>query len=57
MKILVMGESGFIRANLVRRLVELGRDIRCVDNISRGKSTNLEGLPIDIVYPDLRQYD
>jgi len=57
MKTVVTGAAGFIGANLVRRLIQLGRDIRCVDNISRGKSTNLEGLPVDIVYADLRQYD
>jgi GDP-D-mannose 3',5'-epimerase len=57
MKTVVTGAAGFIGANLVRRLLGLGRDIRCVDNISRGKSTNLEGLPVDIVYADLRLYD
>jgi GDP-D-mannose 3',5'-epimerase len=57
MKTVVTGAAGFIGANLVRRLVQLGRDIRCVDNMSRGKSRNLEGLPVDIVYSDLRQYD
>jgi nucleoside-diphosphate-sugar epimerase len=57
MKTAVTGAAGFIRANLVRRLVELGRDIRCVDNTSRGKSENLERLPVDIVYADLRDYD
>jgi GDP-D-mannose 3',5'-epimerase len=57
MKTVVTGAAGFIGANLVRRLLGLGRDIRCVDNISRGKSRNLEGLPVDIVYADLRRYD
>jgi GDP-D-mannose 3',5'-epimerase len=57
MKTVVTGAAGFIGANLVRRLIQLGRDIRCVDNVSRGKSRNLEGLLVDIVYADLRQYD
>jgi GDP-D-mannose 3',5'-epimerase len=57
MKTVVTGAAGFIGANLVRRLIQLGRDIRCVDNISRGKSKNLEGLPVDIIYTDLRHYD
>jgi GDP-D-mannose 3',5'-epimerase len=57
MKTVVTGAAGFIGSNLVRRLIQLGRDIRCVDNVSRGKSRNLEGLPVDIVYADLRQYD
>jgi nucleoside-diphosphate-sugar epimerase len=48
---------GILGGNLVRRLLELGRDIRCVDNIPRGKSTSLKGLPVDIVYVVLRQYD
>jgi len=57
MKTVVTGAAGFIGANLVRRLIQLGRNIRCVDNTSRGKSRNLEGLPVDIVYADLRHYD
>jgi nucleoside-diphosphate-sugar epimerase len=57
MKTVVTGAAGFIGANLVRRLIQLGRNIRCVDNISRGKSRNPEGLPVDIVYADLRRYD
>jgi GDP-D-mannose 3',5'-epimerase len=57
MKTVVTGAAGFIGANLVRRLLELGRDIRCVDNVSRGKSRNLEGLPVEVVYADLRHYD
>jgi len=57
MKTVVTGAAGFIGSNLVRRLLDLGRDIRCVDNTSRGKSKNLEGLQVDIVYADLRQYD
>jgi nucleoside-diphosphate-sugar epimerase len=56
MKTVVTGAAGFIGANLVRRLIQLGRNIRCVDNISRGKSRNPEGLPVDIVYTDLRDY-
>jgi nucleoside-diphosphate-sugar epimerase len=55
MKTVVTGEAGFIRASLGRRLIQLGREIRCVDNVSRGKSRNLEGLPVDIVCSDLRQ--
>ena len=51
------GAAGFIGANLVRRLLAEGRDIRAVDNISRGKSSNLQGLPLKVVYADLRQYD
>jgi GDP-D-mannose 3',5'-epimerase len=57
MKTVVTGAAGFIGANLVRRLLELGRDIRCVDNVSRGKGRNLEGLPVEVVYADLRHYD
>jgi GDP-D-mannose 3',5'-epimerase len=57
MKTVVTGAAGFIGANLVRRLLELGRDVRCVDNVSRGKGRNLEGLPVEVVYADLRHYD
>jgi len=42
MKTVVTGAAGFIGANLVRRLIELRRDMRCVDNIP---SVNLKGKP------------
>jgi GDP-D-mannose 3',5'-epimerase len=57
MKTVVTGAAGFIGANLVRRLIQLECDIRCVDNVSRGKSRNIEGLPVEVVYADLRHYD
>ena len=57
MKTVVTGAAGFIGANLVRRLLSEEREIRAVDNISRGKSRNLEGLPVETVYADLRNHD
>jgi len=48
MKTVVTGAAGFIGANLVRRLIQLERDIRCVDNVSRGKSRNIEGCPLKL---------
>jgi nucleoside-diphosphate-sugar epimerase len=57
MKTVVTRAVGFIGGNLFRRLIQLERDIKYVDNVSRGKSMNVEGLPVDIVYTDLSQYD
>jgi len=38
MKTVVTRAVGFIGGNLFRRLIQLERDIKYVDNVSRGKS-------------------
>ena len=44
MKILVTGGAGFIGTNLVKRLVEEGHEVVCLDNFSTGKHSNkIEG--------------
>ena len=57
MKTVVTDAAGFIGANLVRRLLSEGREIGTVGNVSRENGRNLEGLPVETVYTDLRNYD
>ncbi len=58
-KVLVTGGGGFIGSNLVRRLLELGDDVRVLDNYSTGNRTNLAGLEdeIEMVEGELRSYE
>ena len=55
MKYLVTGGAGFIGSNLVERLVQLGKDVRVVDNFVTGKRENISALlgKIELVEGDL----
>jgi UDP-glucose 4-epimerase len=55
MKILVTGGCGFIGANLIRKLIENGYEVRVLDNLSRGSIRNIEGLNIEFVEGDIRE--
>ena len=44
MKILVTGGAGFIGSNLCRRLLNAGHSVTCLDDLSTGKQTNIDGL-------------
>jgi UDP-glucose 4-epimerase len=41
-KYLVTGGAGFIGSNIVRKLFELGEDVRVLDNLSTGKIENIK---------------
>lgn len=53
MTALVTGATGFIGANIVRALLDSGETVRVL--VRRGSPTrNIDGLPVDIAYGDLR---
>lgn len=54
MKALVTGGAGFIGSNLVRRLLELGHEIKVLDNLSTGFAKNLDGLGLELIEGDIR---
>jgi len=54
MKILVTGGCGFIGANLIRKLLDNGNEVRVLDNLSRGNVRNIEALDIELVEGDIR---
>jgi UDP-glucose 4-epimerase len=58
-KVLVTGGAGFIGSNLVRRLAELGDDVRVLDNFSTGNRRNLADLAgdVEVVEGELRSYE
>lgn len=53
-RILVTGGAGFIGANLVRRLVAAGYEVRVLDNLSAGSETNLNDVDAELVNGDVR---
>lgn len=56
MKVLVTGATGFIGRNLVKRLVDEGREVRCL--VRKSSNLNLlENLRIDFVYGDILDID
>jgi UDP-glucose 4-epimerase len=56
-KVVVTGAAGFIGSNLVRALLKQGREVRAIDNVSRGSEQNLTGIDIEVVHADLRDYE
>ncbi len=52
-KVLVTGGAGFIGSHLVRGLLDAGREVRVVDNLSTGTRANLYGLDVELLERDL----
>lgn len=52
-KVLVTGGCGFIGANLIPRLADLGCRVRVVDNLSRGYLAFIEGVDVEFVKGDI----
>ena len=58
MRYLVTGGAGFIGSHIVERLLELGREVRVLDNLSTGSRENLAHLDgYDFLHADLCDRD
>ncbi|MBK8944268.1 MAG: SDR family oxidoreductase [Ignavibacteriae bacterium] len=55
---LVTGGAGFIGSNLTKKLLELGHNVKVIDNFSTGKRINLEKIKddIELIEGDIRSY-
>jgi UDP-glucose 4-epimerase len=55
--IVVTGGAGFIGGHLVRRLIELGHNVRVIDDLSTGRSANLDGARVPLLELDVATAD
>lgn len=60
-KILVTGGAGFIGSHLISKLLKLGAQVVCLDNLATGKLSNLSGFDNEDTFTfikgDIRDYD
>ena len=52
--VLVTGGAGFVGATLVRRLVDAGRAVRVLDNLTTGDVAHLDGVDAELIDGDIR---
>ncbi len=52
--VLVTGGAGFVGATLVRRLVDAGRAVRVLDNLTTGDVAHLDGVDAELIEGDIR---
>jgi UDP-N-acetylglucosamine 4-epimerase len=58
--VLITGGAGFIGSNLARRLVQLGANVRVIDNLITGHKKNIEDLignGLEFIEGDIRDFD
>jgi UDP-glucose 4-epimerase len=58
MKYLITGGAGFIGSNIVRRLLEMGHEVRVLDNFSSGREENISDIAddIELIDGDIRDF-
>ncbi len=59
MRALVTGGAGFIGSHLAARLVELGHDVRVLDNFATGRRSNIAAIggDVELVEGDIQSYE
>jgi UDP-glucose 4-epimerase len=59
MRMLVTGGAGFIGSHLAARLVELGHDVRVLDNFATGRRSNIDAIggDVELVEGDIQSYE
>lgn len=57
MRIAVTGGAGFVGSTIVRRLVKEGHHVRVVDDLSKGRASNLEDVKCDFHKADAGDVD
>jgi nucleoside-diphosphate-sugar epimerase len=59
MKVLVTGGGGFIGSHLAGHVVELGHEVRILDNFATGRRSNLRALPddVELIEGDIQSYE
>ena len=53
MKIGITGGAGYIGSKLVGELIDLGHEVRVIDNLSYSQKNNLEGFDIELIEADI----
>jgi nucleoside-diphosphate-sugar epimerase len=58
MKYLVTGGAGFIGSNICRKLLQMGHQVRILDNFSSGRPENIDSFQddVEVINGDIRDY-